>query len=480
MGPSVFGDGWSARDDREVVETPPPKELCVDVTEIYADVMERYKKMIGNEGAQFYEKMLDEEPRKIWTAGGTVVEPDKTQVVPEQPTYCVVRSAQGAIIKKCPSCCIEHAMSTPRMQYWTLTECNVLCEDERSLSHIPFLGDREEDDAGFGEELLKTFQELLTRLFEKHSNIAEELVYRAVYEQFPNKASVQQLPVLYEDLKRRFDPCDTVTSSNDQPLSLDMKSLQSFRVLMCKRCLTYDCLVHGLDSRETEEVPRRRTKNRIVPNPEPCGPECFKHVAGNVMEEAERRGFSPDSKTVDAMLNIKTDEAHWTAGQESAFLLFRRIFNNDFCKLAEVLNIVATDGPPKTCREVYAYSFRSAPISPRADLSPISPKKKKSIRDQHRVFRSVKWAKTEGKVRNTHVYEPCSHAGPCSTENNCTCVLVDNLCTKFPGCRCAPGMCRTKQCQCFYANWECDPDVCKSCKSGTFDSTSFFRCPDHL
>lgn len=34
------------------------------------------------------------------------------------------------------------------------------CEDERTLSHIPFLGDRDEDDAGFGEELLKTFQEV--------------------------------------------------------------------------------------------------------------------------------------------------------------------------------------------------------------------------------------------------------------------------------------------------------------------------------
>lgn len=53
------------------------------------------------------------------------------------------------------------------------------------------------------------------------------------------------------------------------------------------------------------------------------------------------------------------------------------------------------------------------------------------MKDQHRTFRAVKWAKTEGKVGNTHVYEPCSHAGPCSAENNCSCVSVDNLCTKL-------------------------------------------------
>ncbi|EJW73108.1 hypothetical protein WUBG_15985, partial [Wuchereria bancrofti] len=51
------------------------------------------------------------------------------------------------------------------------------------------------------------------------------------------------------------------------------------------------------------------------------------------------------------------------------------------------------------------------------------------MKDQHRTFRAVKWAKTEGKVGNTHVYEPCSHTGPCSAENNCSCVSVDNLCT---------------------------------------------------
>jgi len=58
---------------------------------------------------------------------------------------------------------------------------------------------------------------------------------------------------------------------------------------------------------------------------------------------------------------------------------------------------------------------------------------------------------------------------------------VDNLCTKhcrcgdecrfrFPGCRFAPGGCRTNQCQCYYASWECDPDVCKSCRCERLDN----------
>lgn len=30
------------------------------------------------------------------------------------------------------------------------------------------------------------------------------------------------------------------------------------------------------------------------------------------------------------------------------------------------------------------------------------------------------------------------------------------------------GNCRTRQCQCYFASWECDPDICKSCNCGTF------------
>lgn len=70
--------------------------------------------------------------------------------------------------------------------------------------------------------------------------------------------------------------------------------------------------------------------------------------------------------------------------------------------------------------------------------------------DNHRTFRAVKWASTNGKVKNHAMYLPCNHRGECTIENGCRCVTVDNLCTKycpcnfecrnrFPGCRCSSG-----------------------------------------
>ncbi|VIO98663.1 SET domain containing protein [Brugia malayi] len=498
------GEEKSFRGWKEDEDAPLPKYLRDDVTRIYEDVMSRYRNMIDAEGLKLYHKMLQEEPRKKYITVSRV-KPLNLKPMPEQPTYFTLRSAMNTILQKCPSKCIEAVTSTPRMQYWTLTECNILCEDERTLSHIPFLGDHEDDDIGFGEELLKTFQEgihgtkvgcgsfindhilyqVLKKLFDKYSDvgIADQMIYRAVYEQFPNKASVQQLPFLFEDLKRRFGPSDLFIEDSNQSEFLDTKALHSFQLLLCSRCLTYDCLIHGVNATETE-VRRRRGVTSV----EPCGLQCFRHLTKE-MEEAKRRCASPpDAKTINAILNIKTEDINWTAQQESMFIALRRTYKNDFCKLSEVLNLVVGNAPSKSCRELYAYSFRTAPISPRADVSPNSPpKKKKNMKDQHRTFRAVKWAKTEGKVGNTHVYEPCSHIGPCSAENNCSCVSVDNLCTKFcrcgeqckyrfPGCRCAPGLCRTKQCQCFYANWECDPDVCKSCKCDILDDPNVATC----
>lgn len=81
-------------------------------------------------------------------------------------------------------------------------------------------------------------------------------------------------------------------------------------------------------------------------------------------------------------------------------------------------------------------------------------------------------------------YDPCNCQAPCGKE--CPCVVNGTCCEKYCGCKsfkncknqfrgcfCGKGQCRSRQCPCFAASRECDPDVCRhcwiSCGDGTLD-----------
>lgn len=136
------------------------------------------------------------------------------------------------------------------------------------------------------------------------------------------------------------------------------------------------------------------------------------------------------------------------------------------------------------------------------ELSP-PRKKKKEQRSWSKQFRRIQSNKENSKNHDNN-YTPCTHPPSVKCDQSCPCVEAQNFCEKFcrcsadcepfswifvsnffwltilfarisflgihrfPGCRCK-GQCNTKQCLCYSARRECDPDLCQTCGAHEHD-----------
>lgn len=86
----------------------------------------------------------------------------------------------------------------------------------------------------------------------------------------------------------------------------------------------------------------------------------------------------------------------------------------------------------------------------------------------------------DGKNQSCKQYTPCECQSMCGKQ--CSCLQNETCCEKycgcskncknrFRGCQCAKSQCRSRQCPCFAAGRECDPDVCRNCWVSCGDGT---------
>ncbi|XP_017348945.1 histone-lysine N-methyltransferase EZH1 isoform X6 [Ictalurus punctatus] len=339
-------------------------------------------------------------------------------------------------------------------------------------------------------------------------------IFTAIASMFPYKGTTEELKEKYKDL---LEPASAVklpplcTPNMDGPFAKSVQreqSLHSFHTLFCRRCFKYDCFLHPFHA--SPNVYKRKTKE-IRKETEPCGLDCFllqkgaKEFADQYMlrsrrSRRRRRQPRPSSSTgpapsgsaeerKDGESDHETTSSsegnsrcptptklrqgeelaeegepplQWSGADESLFRVLHGTYYNNFCSIARLLGT-------KTCKQVYEFAVKEVLIH-RVPLEDggISPQKKKR---KHRLWAKIQ-LKKDNSSNQVYNYQPCDHPEhPC--DSSCPCVMTQNFCEKFcqcdpecqnrfPGCRCKT-QCNTKQCPCYLAVRECDPDLCLTC-----------------
>ncbi|KAJ1258178.1 hypothetical protein BS78_10G055000 [Paspalum vaginatum] len=188
----------------------------------------------------------------------------------------------------------------------------------------------------------------------------------------------------------------------------------------------------------------------------------------------------------------------WKAIEQGLLVKGLEIFGRNSCLIAR--NLL---GGMKTCRDVFQYMNYIENSSASGALSGVDSLVKgyikgSELRTRSRFFRrrgKVRRLKYTWKSAGYHFIrkriterkdQPCRQYNPCGCQSacgkQCPCLTNGTCCEKycgcskicknrFRGCHCAKSQCRSRQCPCFAADRECDPDVCRNCWVGCGDGT---------
>uniref|UniRef100_A0A8C5BKW3 Histone-lysine N-methyltransferase EZH2 n=1 Tax=Gadus morhua TaxID=8049 RepID=A0A8C5BKW3_GADMO len=310
-------------------------------------------------------------------------------------------------------------------------------------------------------------------------------IFEAISAMFPDKGSTEELKEKYKELTEPQLPGalpPECTPNIDGPNARSVQreqSLHSFHTLFCRRCFKYDCFLHPFHA--TPNTYKRKNMESLVDN-KPCGSDCYMHLVQPVPSSPcsllrvpppppppPTEGTSRSPTPVTLKLTCEPEPVDWSGAEASLFRVLIGTYYDNYCAIARLIGT-------KTCRQVYEFRVKESSIIARApteDEDEDTPPRKK--RKKHRLWathcRKIQ-LKKDGSSNHVYNYQPCDHPRqPC--DSSCPCVTAQNFCEKFcqcssecqnrfPGCRCK-AQCNTKQCPCYLAVRECDPDLCLTC-----------------
>uniref|UniRef100_A0A8C9SXB0 Histone-lysine N-methyltransferase EZH2 n=1 Tax=Scleropages formosus TaxID=113540 RepID=A0A8C9SXB0_SCLFO len=324
-------------------------------------------------------------------------------------------------------------------------------------------------------------------------------IFEAISSMFPDKGSPEELKEKYKELTEQQLPGalpPECTPNIDGPNARSVQreqSLHSFHTLFCRRCFKYDCFLHPFHA--TPNTYKRKNMENLVDS-KPCGLDCYMYLVQVSRERDRERAKTPskrptgrrrgrfpngssrpstptvsgETRDVDSDTpgdcNDKEDDdrkeettsssegssrcqtpvklklssevpenVDWSGAEASLFRVLIGTYYDNFCAIARLIGT-------KSCRQVYEFRVKESSII------------------------------AHGSSNHVYNYQPCDHPKQ-ACDSSCPCVTAQNFCEKFcqcssecqnrfPGCRCK-AQCNTKQCPCYLAVRECDPDLCLTC-----------------
>ncbi|XP_008055561.1 histone-lysine N-methyltransferase EZH2 isoform X7 [Carlito syrichta] len=385
-------------------------------------------------------------------------------------------------------------------------ECGFI-NDEIFVELVNALGqyndDDDDDDGDDPDEREEKQKDLEDHRDDKESRpprkFPSDKIFEAISSMFPDKGTAEELKEKYKELTEQQLPGalpPECTPNIDGPNAKSVQreqSLHSFHTLFCRRCFKYDCFLHPFHA--TPNTYKRKNTEAALDN-KPCGPQCYQHLEGakefaaaltaeriktppkrpggrrrgrlpnnssrpstptinvleskdtdsdreagtetggenNDKEEEEKKDETSSSSEANSRCqtpikmkpNIEPPEnVEWSGAEASMFRVLIGTYYDNFCAIARLIGT-------KTCRQVYEFRVKESSIIAPAPAEDVDtpPRKKKR---KHRL-----WAA------------------------HCRKIQLKKGQNRFPGCRCK-AQCNTKQCPCYLAVRECDPDLCLTC-----------------
>lgn len=349
----------------------------------------------------------------------------------------------------------------------------------------------------------------------KKSMFPCDKTFESISAMFPERGSPETLKAKYRELVENKEleiiPPVECTPNLDGPNARSVpreQTMHSFHTLFCRRCFKYDCFLHPYHptpSMLTRKMPDKKQEL------EPCSDDCFLTQHGlqdqpSLLERSENEAKHDEkSENVDKKVDSEkvlpsrhgsrkrrgnsdwseefqeadidsanTSSEVWSGAEESLFRVLHDMYRNNYCAISKLIQT-------KNCKEVYRFAIKEEAhhLDLKEDRIQTPPRKKKK---KHRLWsmhcRKIQ-LKKESTTKTVYNYQPCDHPGQ-RCDETCPCIMAQNFCEKFcqcsndcqnrfPGCRCK-AQCNTKQCPCFLAVRECDPDLCQMCGADQFDS----------